>query len=39
MAVQQLLTDQDFIQYVVENMKDKFIFSWDAENTYTTHNT
>lgn len=39
MAVQQLLTDQDFIQYVVENMTDKFIFSWDAENTYTTHNT
>ena len=39
MAVQQLLIDQDFIQYVVENMKDKFIFSWDAENTPTTSNT
>ena len=39
MAVQQLLTNQDFIQYVIENMKDKLIFPWDAENTYTTLNT
>lgn len=33
MAVQQLLTNEDFIQYVVENMKDKLIFHRDAENT------